>query len=165
MIKTIAFILIYTICGRAFAGTRVAFLEVYDKKGQLIQYEPGGRFGHSAIEVGGQWLQSYPGEGVQLISFEELQHRGKVTAIVEVDREVKIDDVQGYLNRPFDFWYSWSDDALYCSELVAKILKIPPQQMRLNHQVWPKHYWPLEGQPGISPDKLYQILVDHRSKL
>lgn len=143
----------------SFAKTRIAFLEQYDRKGRLVQYEPGGRFVHTAVqfdEIGDQWLNAYPGEGVALISLEQLKRRGIIAEIVEVPQTLRLSQVKPYLGLPFDFWYTWNDDTIYCSELIAKLLHIPPRPMKLNKQVWPKNYWHLEGQPGLSPDALYE---------
>ena len=158
LMKTLALLCISLFSLVASARTKVAFLEVYDSRGQLVQYEPGSRFGHSALQVGDKWLQSYPKEGVQLITWQELQHRGRVAAILEIPVDISLADVQPYLNHPFDYWYSWDDTAFYCSELLAKVLGIPPEPMQFNHKVWPPAYWPLEGKPGITPDKIYPIL-------
>lgn len=143
----------------SFAKTRIAFLEQYDRNGNRVQYEPGGRFVHSAIqfdEIGDRWLNAYPGEGVAVISLEQLQHHGTIAEVVEIPQTVHMSQVKPYLGLPFDFWYEWSDDAIYCSELIAKILDIPTRPMKINKQVWPKNYWHLEGQPGLSPDALYE---------
>jgi hypothetical protein len=142
----------------AQAGTRIAFLEVYDYRGKLVQYEPGSRFGHTAIQVGDLWLQSYPGEGVKLISLKELKKRGTIAEILELPIHLTNADFFFYLGRPFDFGYTWGDEAFYCSELLAKILDVQPEPMQLNREVWPENYWPLEGQPGMSPDKLYRVI-------
>jgi hypothetical protein len=142
----------------AHARTRIAFLESYNSQGKLIQYEPGGRFAHTAIqfdEIGDRWLNAYPKEGVALISWEELNRRGIVAEIVEIPQQVKASQVMPLLGRPFDYWYSWSDDALYCSELIAKIFNISTQPMKFNREVWPKNYWHLEGLPGASPDQIW----------
>lgn len=138
--------------------TEIAFLEVYDFQGRLIQYEPGSRFGHTALRVGELWLQSYPGEGVKFVTWEELQKRGKVAAVLRIPVRLDLSRIAPYLGRPFDFGYTWSDEALYCSELIAKILQIPPEPMQFNRDVWPPSYWPLEGQAGMSPDKIYHKL-------
>ncbi len=140
------------------AGTQIAFLEVYDSKGKLVQYEPDSRFGHTALMIPGQgWLQAYPGEGVRVISWEELQKRGKVAVVLDLSIDLQAEDWQPLLGRPFDFQYNWSDEDLYCSELIAKLLRIPPEPMQFNRKVWPPSYWPLEGQPGMSPDKLHRL--------
>ncbi|MGE5086972.1 MAG: hypothetical protein ACM3MG_11770 [Bacillota bacterium] len=141
-----------------FAKTRIAFLELYGPNGKLVQYEPGGRFSHTAIQfddIGDKWLNSYPGEGVAIISWEDLQHHGVVADIVEVPFEIKLSQVTPYLGKPFDFWYSWDDNAFYCAELVGKLLHIPPQPMHFNKAVWPPNYWKLEGTEGLSPDQLW----------
>ena len=146
-------------CVFSQAKTRIAFLELYDKNGVLVQYEPGGRFAHTAIqfdELGDRWLNSYPGDGVSIITLEQLQYRGKIAVIVEIPgRELTLSQVQPYLGKPFDYHYSWSDEALYCTELIGKLLNIPTHPMHFNRQVWPKNYWPLEGTLGLSPDQLW----------
>ncbi|KHD90021.1 MAG: hypothetical protein OM95_00390 [Bdellovibrio sp. ArHS] len=142
----------------SFAKTRIAFLELYDRHGRLVQYEPGGRFAHTAIQfddIGDKWLNAYPGEGVAIISWEDLEHRGVIAEIVEIPQDVRLSQVQPYMGRPFDFWYSWNDKALYCTELIGKLLNIPTHPMKFNKQVWPKNYWDLEGTPGLSPDSVY----------
>lgn len=143
----------------ASAKTRIAFLELYDYRGRLVQYEPGGRFAHTAIQfddIGDQWLNAYPDEGVALISWQELQHRGTVAEIVEIPQTIHFSQVKPYMGIPFDFWYSWNGDALYCTELIGKILKLSPEPMHFNKKVWPESYWKLEGTLGLSPDRLYK---------
>lgn len=143
----------------AQAAQRVAFLEVYDAHGRLVQYEPNSRFGHTALEVNGGWLQSYPGEGVKIVSLKKLKERGVIRAFVPISKPIRSRDYVTFLNKPFDFSYDWSDEEIYCSELLAKLLSLPPEPMEFNRQVWPKSYWELEGQPGLSPDKLYRQLT------
>ena len=143
----------------SFAKTRIAFLEQYDNKGRRVQYEPGGRFVHTALQfddIGEQWLNAYPGEGVAVISLARLQQHGTITEVVEIPQMLHLAQVEPYLGLPFDFWYTWTDEAIYCSELIAKLLDIPTRPMKINKQVWPKNYWHLEGQPGLSPDALYE---------
>ena len=141
-----------------FAKTRIAFLELYGHNGKLVQYEPGGRFAHTAIQfddIGDKWLNSYPGEGVAIVSWEDLKHRGVVADIVEIPVDLKISQVTPYLGMPFDFWYSWDDNAFYCTELIGKLLHVPTHPMQFNKAVWPQSYWKLEGTKGLSPDQLW----------
>ena len=95
-----------------------------------------------------------------MITLDELKKRGTIVKIISIPQTVTRAQIQGYLNKPFDFQYSWGDDAYYCAELLAKILQIPPEPMKLNHLIWPPSYWSgttsIEGQPGISPDKIYR---------
>ncbi len=153
------FIFLTSLSSTTLAKTRIAFLELYNQRGELVQYEPGGRFAHTAIQfddLGDQWLNSYPGEGVALISWEQLQERGVIADVIEIPQKVQLSQITPYMGRPFDFWYSWSDEALYCTELIAKLLNIPTHPMSFNKKVWPKNYWALEGTPGLSPDGLWK---------
>lgn len=152
------FILLFLSVSSSFAKTRIAFLELYDRHGRLVQYEPGGRFAHTAIqfdEIGDKWLNAYPGEGVAIVSWEDLEHRGVIAEVIEIPQDIRLSEVKPYMGLPFDFWYSWSDDALYCTELIGKLLNIPTHPMKFNKQVWPKNYWHLEGTLGLSPDSVY----------
>ncbi|MGZ3775026.1 MAG: hypothetical protein ACXVCY_14145 [Pseudobdellovibrionaceae bacterium] len=147
-----------TFSTNALAKVRIAFLETYNSKGELVQYEPGGRFSHTAIQfddIGDKWLNSYPHEGVAIITWEQLQQRGVVADIIEIPTEIHLAKVTPYLGRPFDFWYSWSDDAFYCTELIGKLLGLMPQPMTFNKKVWPPSYWKLDGTLGLSPDQLW----------
>ncbi|WP_413570407.1 hypothetical protein ACLWBD_07565 [Bdellovibrio sp. HCB117] len=152
------FILLFLAVSSSFAKTRIAFLELYDRHGRLVQYEPGGRFAHTAIQfddIGDKWLNAYPGEGVAIVSWEDLEHRGVIAEVIEIPQDIRLSQVKPFMGLPFDFWYSWSDDALYCTELIGKLLNIPTHPMKFNKQVWPKNYWHLEGTLGLSPDSVY----------
>lgn len=158
-------LLSFSLSSFSYAKTRIAFLELYDSRGNLVQYEPGGRFAHTAIqfdEIGDKWLNAYPKEGVAIITWEQLQQRGRITDVVEVPQSVHFSQVAPYMGRPFDYWYSWDDDAFYCTELIGKLFNIPTHPMRFNRKVWPRHYWKLEGTPGLSPDQVW--LWAHRQQ-
>jgi len=142
------------------ATVRVAFLEIRKPDGSLLRYSQDGRFTHSAISYQDGWLQAYPYYGVQKITLEQLQHIGRIGEIIEIPElpELTEEQVRPYLGKPFDLHYSWSDDEIYCAELIAKILNIKPEPMKFDPQYWPPSYQRLDGQPGISPDRLYKIL-------
>jgi hypothetical protein len=146
----------------AEAGSKVAFLEVFDSHGRLIQYETGSQFGHTALEIktpsGSLWLQSHPEGGAKMISWNELQKLGRLAEVIELQRTYRPADVKKFLGASFDFEYLWDNETLYCSELIGKVLGIEPEPMEFNRKVWPKNYWTLEGQPGLSPDKLLRAL-------
>ncbi|MEK2690751.1 hypothetical protein [Bdellovibrio sp. GT3] len=152
-------ILSFFLLSQAGAVTRIAFLETVNSRGERVEYEPGARFSHTAIqfdELGDQWLNAYPGEGVAIISEERLKQHGMITEIIEIPQELFLSQVSPYLGLPFDFWYSWDGDAIYCTELIGKLLNVPTHPMIFNKKVWPKNYWDLDGTPGLSPDSLYR---------
>jgi hypothetical protein len=74
--------------------------------------------------------------GVTAVSIEEFISRGKGGHYV-IKRLKNAEDVFNpppvgakmeelfyqYLNRPYDFYFGWGDDKLYCSELVWKLYK------------------------------------------
>lgn len=155
----LAFLVLFFMNNFGFAQSQLAFIKMYDSHGRLIQYEPNSQYAHTALQIGSMWLESYPPHGVQLISWEELRERGVIDQVITLDRLVTYEEIAGYLGLGFDFDYDWQNETYYCSELLAKILGVPPEPMEFNKKVWPKHYWKLEGLPGISPDKLYRALA------
>lgn len=147
-----------TLCSLLANAHEIAFLEVYDSQGNLVQYEPGSRFGHVALKIHDRWFQVYPGEGVKYITQKQLEERGVIAEILQIPGSYSPEVLNPYLGIPFDFDYSWTNEAYYCSELLGKLLGIPPEPMELNKEVWPPSYWHLEGKLGLSPDKLYRKL-------
>lgn len=146
------------------AQIKIAFLEQYNQNGELVQYEPGGRFVHTAVqfpEIAPLWLNAYPREGVALIDWETLSTRGVIAKVIETPHTMTLSQIQPYWGKPFDYKYSWSDEAIYCTELIGKVLGIAPTPMKLNKKFWPPSYWHIEGLPGISPDGLYHWAMEN----
>ncbi|AZZ37216.1 hypothetical protein CIK05_10600 [Bdellovibrio sp. qaytius] len=148
----------------AQAKVTVAFIEMRNYYGQIIQLEQGGRFAHSAISYKGQWLQAHPLHGVELVPIEKIRKMGEIKEFVDVAGLEELDEakVNAMLGKPFDNDYSWDDDKIYCSELIGKLLGLSPLPMVFS-DAWPKHYQDMNGQPGLSPDGVYRILqtVNH----
>ena len=144
----------------AKADVKVAFIEFYTHDGKLVQLEPNGRFAHIAISYRDGWLHAHPWRGVEWISTENLAKMGKIADVVDLSsaREVSEATADRYLGKPYDSDYSWSDDKIYCSELVAKILNLSPEPMHFDPKLWPEKFWKFEGLPGLSPDKIYKRL-------
>lgn len=158
--RTLFFILGLLVLSKPLgAKTQVAWLELRDSKGQVIQLEPDFYFAHVAIEVNGKWLHANPRSGVELVSLEDLERVGKIKEILESDEdEVDSEGVKFFQSRPFDHQYSWSDDEIYCAELVAKLLDIAPSPMHFDSKYWSSWFQKYEGLPGASPSKVYQEL-------
>ena len=140
-------------------SAQVVFIEV-DQNGQRIELEPGGRFFHVAIRYGEHWLQAHPHGGVSLVKdIKPYGHRFTYLnnpAVPDPAREY----VQRWLGKPFDFTYRWDNpEGNYCTRLVAESLGIPPQPMNFSAAIWERHFVRPQGEPGLSPDKLYAALI------
>lgn len=140
------------------ASIKVAFIELRNYKGEIIQLEPNGQFAHMAVSYRGQWLHAHPLNGVEIISQADLEKIGSIKTIItllEYD-ELDIKQVEKYLGKPYDFEYSWGEERIYCAELVAKLLNIDPLPMNFESSFWSSNYSSLRGKLGLSPDDLYQ---------
>jgi len=144
------------------AKVMVAFIQMRDYYGNIVQLEPGARFAHSAISYKGKWLQAHPYRGVEHVTIDKIQKMGEILEFVEVANleELDEDKVKVLLGKPFDHGYIWDDEKIYCSELIAKLLGLAPKPMVFS-ETWPASYQALNGQPGLSPDGVYQILSTH----
>lgn len=145
----------------SFASIDVAFIELRNHNGQLLQLEPNGKFTHIAISYRGGWLHSHPNRGVEVISQDNLEKIGTIKAITTVTERDSLNEsqVRKYLDKPYDPEFSWRDDKIYCSELVAKLLNIDPLPMTFETEVWPDRFKSLKGQLSLSPDDIFQLLI------
>lgn len=158
----LAFSFIFT--NKALASIRIAFLEYPIANGQSLQLEDNGRYFHIAIKYRDKWLHAHPYRGVELIEFSKLKSLGRISSILVIKnlRSLKEQDVIKYLGKDYDSEFSWSDEKIYCSELIAKLLNIPPQEMSFLSPAWPVHYHRYNGQLGISPDDIYRLITKNK---
>jgi hypothetical protein len=142
------------------AQTRVAWLEIKDKSGTPVQLEPDFYYAHVAIGIGNRWLHAHPNRGVELVDRETLNSLGEIQEILasEDENEKYLNQIENYLGKPFDSEFDWSDEKIYCAELVAKLLNVPPSPMHFDNKYWNPWYQKYEGKPGSSPSKLYSEL-------
>jgi hypothetical protein len=150
-------ILAHTIC---LAATDVAFIEIRDYHNQIIQLEPNGRFAHVAISYNGQWLHAHPIRGVEIVSQKEIEKIGRFKSIVSLpDVNIETEKVRRFLGKHYDAGYEWTEQSVYCSELVGKLLELAPEPMSFKASLWANRYLHMRGQPGLSPDDVYRILI------
>jgi len=156
MLKSWIF-LIATSATFAFAGFEVSFLEVQDSKGEVVQLEPDFPYAHVVISLNGKVLHSHPRTGVSWVEPKELKRFGTIKETISVElAEEMFKQIENWIGRPYDSQFSWGDDSFYCSELVAKILGVPPEPMHFDPHLWPPQFAELEGELGISPGKIYR---------
>ena len=147
---------------RSFAKVQLIFLSQKTASGELVQFEKNGQFIHSAISFQNKWLQAHPYYGVQLVSLSEVLKMGTDSQIMTLDDvpDLTESDILPFLGKKFDRDYSWDDDRIYCSELLAKLLNIPPKPMFFDPKLWPAHYQKLNGEPGVSPDEIARYYLN-----
>lgn len=140
----------------------VAFLELRNYRGDLVRLEPRFPWAHMAVSWRGGWLHAHPAKGVEWVSMEELERYGRVAHVTSVVGQLALDDqlATSALGKPYDHQFSWTDQAYYCSELVAKLLGIKPVPMVFDPAFWPPTYQHLNGMPGISPRLVFLKLVE-----
>lgn len=144
----------------AHAAVLVAFIELRRTDGTLIQLEPGGRFAHIALSFNGRWLHAHPQRGTEVVDDQGLAQVGRVAEIINVTDRPEPSEavVQNIVGKPYDREYSWNDDRLYCSELVAKILGLKPEPMKFDSSLWAREFSKYRGQLGLSPDDIFRLL-------
>lgn len=142
----------------SFAKVELAFIEIRTPAGNLVQLEPGGRFAHIAIAYGDKWLHAYPARGVEIVTLAELERIGKVADRITLPKVPDLTEakIAPYLGKPYDWRYSWTNDKIYCSELVAKLIGMEPTPMNYDGPAWNDRPNPGNaGELGISPDDIY----------
>lgn len=137
--------------------TRIAWIELKDKAGDVIQLETDFYYAHVAIQIGTQWLHANPRRGVEMVEQAEVEKLGPIKEIWSSHEEDEsyLSRVPFFIGREFDSEFSWSDDKVYCAELVAKLLSFNPSPMHFDEKFWDPWFQKYEGLPGSSPSKLY----------
>jgi hypothetical protein len=141
----------------------VALIKVFDRYGKLVQLEKGGEFTHSAIKVQGGWMHAHPYRGVEIVSsIQEMGFKKTETKIFYNNNipEVSNKFIDQFLGLPYDSNFSWSNDKIYCSELVAKALGIEPTPMSFDEELWGRGMEHRRVELGLSPDDLVEPLLN-----
>ena len=137
------------------AQTKIAFIEVRDKNGHLLQLEPEGRFAHMAISHQGKWLHAHPYRGVEIVNTQDLEKIGTLVIVTVPNfNEWSHKEIQALVGKPYNRSFDWHGDGFYCSELVAKMMNIPPEPMTFEAPIWKGKG--NRGALGISPDDIYK---------
>jgi hypothetical protein len=144
----------------AYSQVEIAFFKIYKSDGSLIQLEENGQFAHVALSTDQGWLHSHPYKGVILNSdLDNFPFRSyQVEVLSRQAKRVVYYYYNYYLDLPYDNEFSWDDEKLYCSEVIAKILNIKPTPMSFDSEVWGDGH-PQKGKLGISPDEIYEAAL------
>lgn len=137
----------------------IAYIEMKDANGKIIQLEPDGKFAHMAISYKNKWLHAYPYNGVELITEEQLNKIGRAVKVsYDFIDELSESEVKKYLGNSYDHEFSWDSEKTYCAKLIAKLLNIKPQQMYFSLSRWEDIRRKSYGKLGLSPDDIYRLL-------
>lgn len=164
----ISFLLLILILSfSAFSQLKVALIKIYRPDCSVLYLEPNFAYAHIAISYEGGWINAHPKHGVQLTkTLEELDFPKHESFIWEAPKslglkQLSLQEAEKFRGLKYDRSFNWcSDDALYCSELVAKVMNLPPQPMYFDPKIWPKEYQKLNGRPGISPFLLFKEMLE-----
>ncbi len=121
----------------------------------------GSKFSHVAISYRGRWLHTHPYRGVELATQKTLQEMGRIASTILIPDHAEPDDafVNSILGTPYETQYSWESNRYYCSKLIAKILDLRPAPMNFNAAAWPAYFKRYNGLLGISPQGVFNQLV------
>jgi hypothetical protein len=158
------FLVGFFLWGDAFAA-EVAFLRGRERDGSYVELEKGGMYAHVAIRYGNGWLQAIPMGGVVLTPGFGSEWIEPVLLVNEAEPEPSQENVLRFLHKPYDGRYNWSDAAIYCSELVGKLLHLVPEPMRFDGQHWRSRGDLPWGEPGLSPDGIFRRLINSGWKI
>jgi uncharacterized protein YycO len=123
--------------GQTIHNGDIIFQTSKSSQSQAIQLATNSKYSHMGIiyESDGQFLVYEAVQPVKLTPLKEWINRGENGHYV-VKRLEKADEVltksvltkmkktgEQYKGKPYDIYFEWSDDKIYCSELVWKIYK------------------------------------------
>jgi hypothetical protein len=147
----------------AYSSVSVAFLEIRKWNGEIKELEPGFKYSHVALQTEGGWLHAHPVRGVEIISDELLEKVGKIRKVLRrEDISLSEHSLQQFLGKPYDSEFSWTDEKIYCAELVGKLIDLEPTPMHFDPALWPAHFLQFEGELGTSPKKIHDFMLQIR---
>jgi len=143
----------------SIAPAKVAFVQILNPQGAVVQLEPGGSYAHIAISYKGAWLHAHPYRGVEIISSEQLAKMGVVDVMTVTDTpEPSEAQIRKVLGKPYDLDFRWEGEKYYCSKLVGKLLNLEPLPMNFSSALWRNHP-STNRRRGLSPDDIFQELL------
>lgn len=137
----------------------------------LIEQQENSDYSHMGLYIGHDQVAEAFAGGVKIVSLEEFKQKTDPLRSISVRRlkslppyfETRlISEVNLYLGRPYDRWFSWEGSEIYCSELVYKVLAplvhfedLSPKPMLFdqNADYWDRYFrgQTPRGELGISP--------------
>lgn len=141
------FLLTFVVSFTLKAEVVVVFFEYKKSNGQIISFDPGGRFYHAALKYADGYIEAHPYYGVHYE--KNVKKVGHPVAVLKSKRVINDLDqrVKNQLDKDFDLYSPWNDEkTTQCSKLVGQILGVTPVKVQ-------------GGNISLSPDTLYHQLV------
>ncbi len=145
----------------SFSQVEVAFIEMRDPQGKLIEFEKDARFSHVAISYHRHWLHTHPFRGVEVVDQKTLEEIGLIVATLLIGDHDEPSDVfvKSIIGSPYESKFSWDSKLYYCSKLVGQFFGLNTEPMDFNAPIWPLYFRKYNGLPGLSPQGAYRQLV------
>ncbi len=136
----------------------------------LIEAQTQSEYSHIGVVIKKENQEVFVAEAfgkVKVVSFDEFNKKTQKGLRIEVLRpryvhsEIYATYREHFDSKPYDSNFLWSDDKIYCSELVQKLFhqlnmtvpKAKPMTFDINRALWDKYFRgnTPEGHLGISP--------------
>ena len=114
----------------SFENGDIIFQESQSNQSKAIQEATKSRWGHVGLlfEERGQWFVAEAVQPVRVTTLAAFIAKGKnrdyqvyrLPGLTDSQREILRAQVRTYLGQDYDIYFEWTDDLIYCSELVYK---------------------------------------------
>jgi len=111
----------------------IIFHESQSNQSKAIREATNSRWSHVGIlfEKNGKWFVAEAVQPVKLTSLSSFIARGKnrdyrvyrLPGLSEAQQLAMREEAASYLGKNYDLYFEWSDDLIYCSELVYKVFQ------------------------------------------
>lgn len=108
----------------------IIFQATSGDRGKAIQLATKSKYNHCGVlfNENGKWIVYEAVQPVKKTSLSDFNRRGQGTVMRLKNASLKPEDIQklknvfkGYEHKNYDDAFNWSDDRIYCSELVYKL--------------------------------------------
>ena len=109
----------------------IIFQESQSNQSKAIREATNSRWSHVGIlfEQGDKWYVAEAVQPVRLTSLASFIKRGKdrdyqiyrLPGLTTAQKRSLADEVRSYIGQDYDIYFEWTDDLIYCSELVYKV--------------------------------------------
>lgn len=148
MFRTLAVLILMAFMSPfASAGTTVYFFEYRNQSGDVVSFDPWGRFYHAAMQTPDGIIEAHPYFGVHIVKNLSKIHYRLAGALYHIKDVPNLSQkIHNELGKSFELYSHWDNPkTTQCSKLIGQIIGVSPV--------------PVEGNMiSLSPDTLYREL-------